>query len=191
MADWPTLVATEPKGLRVTLGVISLVLGLIALIWPEATLLVIAVIFGLELIAAGLVRVIAAIALKELPGWRRAVSAILGALTFVVGVIFLFRPSNSLVVLALILAIGWIIDGVSELFSAFSGPRPSVERIGMIAFGILGILAAIVVLIFPGDSLVLLARIGGVVLIAFGVVSLLTALAGRRDQPAVPANEWA
>jgi uncharacterized membrane protein HdeD (DUF308 family) len=191
MADWPTLVATEPKGLRVTLGVISLVLGLIALIWPEATLLVIAVIFGLELIAAGLVRVIAAIALKELPGWRRAVSAILGALTFVVGVIFLFRPSNSLVVLALILAIGWIIDGVSELFSAFSGPRPSVERIGMIAFGILGILAAIVVLIFPGDSLVLLARIGGVVLIAFGVVSLLTALAGRRDQPAVPANESA
>lgn len=188
MSDWQTLVATEPKGLRVVLGVISLVLGLVALIWPKATLLVVALVFGLQLVAVGLVRVIAAVALKELPGRWRTVSAILGVLTAVAGVVFLFRPGTSLLVLAIILAVGWIIDGVSELVSAVVVKRPPLERGALIAFGVLAIIAAAVVMLFPGDSLVVLTRIGGVVLIAFGIVELIAALAGRREQPVAPAN---
>jgi uncharacterized membrane protein HdeD (DUF308 family) len=184
MSDSSVLIVSEPisepKGLRIALGVICLVLGLVALIWPEATLLVVAVLFGLQLITAGVVRVIAAIALKTLPGWWRAVSGILGVLTLIAGIVFLFRPSTSLIVLAIVLAIGWIIDGVSELVSAFAVPRRPSERILRIAFGVLSIIAAIVVLIFPGGSLVLLARIGGVILILFGVIGLVAAFAGRR-----------
>ena len=103
---------------------ICLVLGLVALIWPQATLFVVALVFGLQLIAAGLIRIVAAVTLKELPGWARAVSGILGALTVIAGIICFFRPGTSLLVLALVLAIGWIIDGVSELVSAFAVPRP-------------------------------------------------------------------
>ena len=187
MSDWQTLVATEPKGLRVVLGVISLVMGLVALIWPKATLLVIALIFGLQLVAVGLVRVSAAVALKELPGTWRTLSAVLGALTAVAGIIFLFRPSTSLLVLAIILAIGWIFDGIAELVSAFTVRRGGLERGLLIAFGVLSIIAAVVVLAFPGESLVLLARIGGVVLLAFGILELIAALAGRRDQSVSPA----
>lgn len=183
MSDSPVLIVGEPKGLRVALGVICLLLGFVALIWPEATLLVVAVLFGLQLIAAGLVRIIAAVALKALPGWWRAVSGILGMLTVIAGIIFILRPSTSLIVLAIVLAIGWIIDSVSELVSAFAVPRRPIERVGLIAFGVLGIIAAVVVLTFPGGSLVLLARTGGVILIAFGVLSLVAALAGRRTRP--------
>jgi len=188
MSDWQTLAATEPKGLRIAVGVICLVLGLVALIWPEATLTVVAVIFGLQLIIVGLVRVVAAVAAKEVPGWWRVVSGILGVLTAVLGAIFLFRPSTSLVVLAIILAIGWIIDGVSELVSAFVVKRPTGERVVLILFGALAIIAAIVVIAFPGDSLVVLTRIGGVVLLAFGIVELIAAFAGRREQPVGPAE---
>ncbi len=187
VSDWQTLVVSEPRGLRVALGVISLVLGLVALIWPEATLLVVALVFGLQLVAVGLIRVIAAVSMKELPGKWRTVSAILGVLTALAGVVFLFRPGTSLVVLAIILAIGWIIDGVSELVSAFVVRRPPLERGMLIAFGALAIIAAVVVLLFPGDSLVVLTRIGGVVLLAFGIVELIAALAGRREEP-VPAT---
>ena len=179
MSDSTALTTTEPKGLRIALGVICLVLGLVALIWPQATLLVVALVFGLQLIAVGLIRVVAAVALKELPGWSRAVSGILGALTVVAGIICFFRPGTSLLVLALVLAVGWIIDGISELVSAFAVPRRTGERIGLIAFGIVGLIAAVVVLIFPGESLLLLARIGGVILLAFGVLALVAAFAGR------------
>ena len=54
----------------------------------------------------------------------------------------------------------------------------------MIAFGVLGLIAAVVVLVFPGESLVLLARIGGVVLLAFGVIALVAAFAGRGERRA-------
>jgi uncharacterized membrane protein HdeD (DUF308 family) len=183
MSDSSVLVVSEPKGLRIALGVICLVLGFVALIWPEATLLVVAVLFGLQLIIAGLVRVVAAVTLKALPGWWRAVSGILGVLTVIAGIIFLFRPSTSLIVLAIVLAIGWIIDGVSELVSAFAVPRRPSERIGRIAFGVLGIIAAVVVISFPGGSLVLLARTGGVILILFGVIGLVAAFAARGTPP--------
>ena len=184
MSDSTALTSSEPKGLRIALGVICLILGLVALIWPQATLFVVALVFGLQLIAAGLIRIVAAVTLKELPGWARAVSGILGALTVIAGIICFFRPGTSLLVLAIVLAIGWIIDGVSELVSAFAVSRPAGQRIGMIAFGVLGLIAAVVVLVFPGESLVLLARIGGVVLLAFGVIALVAAFAGRGERRA-------
>jgi uncharacterized membrane protein HdeD (DUF308 family) len=187
MSDSPTMIDNEPKGLRIALGVVCILLGLGALIWPQATLLIVAILFGLQLIAAGVVRVIAAVTLKELPGWWRAVSGVLGVLTFIAGIICLFRPGTSLLVLAIVVGIGWIIDGISELVSAFAVSRPAMERFGLIAFGVLSIIAAIVVLTFPGESLVLLARTGGVILILFGIIGLVAALAGRRSQQ-VSAN---
>ena len=171
---------SEPKGLRIALGVICLVLGLIALIWPQATLFIVAVVFGLQLMAAGVMRIIAAVMLKARPGGWRAVSGVLGVLTVIAGIICFFRPGTSLFVLAIVLAVGWLIDGISELVSAFAVKRPTGERVGLIAFGALAIIAAIVVLTFPGESLVLLARTGGVILIAFGVISLIAAFAARR-----------
>ena len=179
MPDSPLLTSGQRGGLRIALGAISILLGLVALIWPGATLLVVAVLFGLELISAGLVRVVAAATLTGLPGWWRAVSGVLGVLTFIAGIICLFRPGTSLFVLIIVIATGWLIDGVSELVSAFTVSRQASERIGLIAFGVLSIIAAIVVLAFPGESLVLLARIGGVILIVFGVVSLISVFAGR------------
>ena len=101
MSDSALIIDREPKGLRIALGVICLVLGLVALIWPQATLLVVAIVFGLQLIAAGLIRVFAAIALKDSAGWWRAVSGILGGLTVIAGIICFFRPNTSLLVLAL------------------------------------------------------------------------------------------
>ena len=188
MSDRRALVASVPRELRIAFGVLTLVLGLVALIWPTATLLVVAVLFGLQLVIAGLVRVVVVVARTDAPGRWRRISGILGLLTFVAGVVFLFRPSTSLVVLAIILAIGWIIDGVSELVSAFAVPRRATERAALIAFGVLSIIAAFIVLALPHDSLVLLARTGGVILIAFGVVGLIAALAGRTRSVGVGAE---
>ena len=125
---------------------------------------------------------------KERPGWSRALLGVLGVLTLIAGIICFFRPGTSLLVLAIVLAAGWIIDGVSELISAFAVPRQPLGRIGLIAFGVLSIIAAIVVLTFPGESLMLLARIGGVILIAFGIVSLIAAFLARRARPVSAAT---
>ena len=176
-------------GLRVAFGVICILLGLAAIFWPRATLLVVALLFGLELITAGMVRIASAVTLKALPGWWRALSAVLGALTLVAGLICLIRPGASLLTLLVIIAVGWLVDGASELISAFTVSRRASERIGLIAFGLLGIIAAIVLLTLPGASLIVLARTGGVILIAFGIASLIAASA--RPKPTTAAGTTA
>ena len=188
MVDAPLLTSGQRGGVRIALGAIAVVLGLLALIWPGVTLLVVAVLFGLELIAAGVVRVLAAVTLSELPGSWRAVSGILGALTIVAGIICLVRPGTSLFVLVVVIAVGWFLDGISELVSAFTVSRGAGERIGLVAFGVISIIAAIVLIAFPLGSLVLLAKIGGVILIAFGIASVIGVILGRRRQAAEPAT---
>ena len=84
------------RTLRIALGAISVLLGLAALLWPGVTLLVVTMLFGLELIAAGLVGIGAAATLSALPGWWRAMSAVLGALTVLAGIICFVRPGTSL-----------------------------------------------------------------------------------------------
>jgi uncharacterized membrane protein HdeD (DUF308 family) len=179
MADQALLTSGQRGALRIALGVISVLLGLAALLWPGVTLLVVAMLFGLELIAAGLVRIVAGVTLSALPGWWRAMSGILGVLTVLAGIICLVRPGASLFVLAAVIAIGWFLDGASELVSAFTVSRRATERLGLIAFGLVSIVAALVVFSSPGDSLVILARIGGVILLVFGVVTLFSVFAGR------------
>ena len=188
MADPALLTSGQRGALRIVLGAISLLLGIAALLWPGVTLLVVAMLFGLELIAAGLVRIVAAVTLFGLPAWWRAMSGVLGVLTVLAGIICFVRPGTSLFVLAAVIAIGWFLDGASELVSAFTVSRGASERLGLIAFGLVSIVAALVVFSSPGDSLVILARIGGVILLLFGVVTLLSVFAGRRQRPADTAT---
>jgi uncharacterized membrane protein HdeD (DUF308 family) len=176
MAETPLLTSLQRGRLRIVLGVVCVVLGFAAIVWPGATLLVVAFLFGLELIAAGVVRITSAAMLKTFPRWWRALSAVLGALTLIAGVVCLVRPGASLIILLTIIAVGWLLDGASELVSAFAVSRQPSERIGLIAFGLLSVIAAIVLLALPGASLIALARAGGAILIVFGIVSIIIAL---------------
>ena len=113
MAESALLTSGQRGALRIALGAILVLLGLAALLWPGVTLLVVAMLFGLELIAAGLVRIVAAATLSALPGWWQAVSGVLGVLTVLAGIICLVRPGASLFALAAVIAVGWLLDGAS------------------------------------------------------------------------------
>ena len=158
----PASPATSPAGWSgplVALGILSVVLGVIVLVWPEATLLVVAIIFGLQLIAAGAVRLSVSRDLPSDPGWLKPVSMGLGVLSIVAGVICLFRPNASLFVIAIFIAIGWIAEGIAALAQGFGSDRTTGTRVFLIVCGVVSILAGLVVAIFPGSSLVLLARL--------------------------------
>jgi uncharacterized membrane protein HdeD (DUF308 family) len=173
------ITSRRTTGLRITLGLICLVLGAVTLLWPGATLLVLAILFGLELLTAGAIRMFAALVLRAFPGWWRGLSGLLGILTLITGVACLARPGTSLLVIIWILALGWLLDGASELVSGFTVSKSTNERIGLVVFGIVSIVAAAVLLVFPGRSLILLAQIGGVALIVFAVVLLASAFTAR------------
>ncbi len=164
-------------------GVLSLVVGILVLVWPKHTLVALAVLFGIQLVVMGLFRLVAAIAVHDATGGVRALMAILGLLGLVVGLWALRHVDVALIVLALLLGIYWIINGVVELFVAIIHPE-IVGRAWVAITGVLGIVLGIILLAWPKPSLLVLAVILGILLLAFGLVQLMIAFGLRQASSA-------
>lgn len=66
-------------------GVLTLLAGVAVLAWPGRTLVVIAVLFGVQLIVTGIFRFVAAFAADDLTGGTRVLLAVLGVLSLIIG----------------------------------------------------------------------------------------------------------
>ena len=175
--------AARHTGLRIALGILSVVVGILVIARPVNTLLFVAILFGLQLVILGVVRIALALTSAELPRWVKVLTVVLGILTVIAGVFCFVRPEASLVILAILLAIGWVADGIADLVRGFSGQRSGGERTYLVVLGVVSILAGLVVAIFPGPSLVLLTRVAGLALIIIGALTVVSAVMGRRRRP--------
>ena len=52
-------------GIALTLGIVSLIIGLIALIWPAATIVVIAILLAIWLLVSGVFEIVAAFGIRS------------------------------------------------------------------------------------------------------------------------------
>jgi uncharacterized membrane protein HdeD (DUF308 family) len=165
-------------GWLLTFGIITLAAGIAVLVWPGRTLVVIAVLFGIQLIVTGIFRFIAAFAADDLTGGTRVLYALLGVLSLIIGLYAVRHVFITLLALALLLGIFWIINGTVELFTALSHREmPSRGWNGFM--GALSIVAGIILLAYPGISLVTLAVILSVWLLVFGFGQIFAAFRVR------------
>jgi uncharacterized membrane protein HdeD (DUF308 family) len=160
-------------------GASTTLLGIIAVAWPDSTLVVIAILFGAQLVVSGIFRFVAAFAMDVGDAAVRVLQALLGLFSFIVGLYALRHVDVTLSALALVLGIFWIIHGFIELFTALS--HHEIAARGWVIFtGILGILAGAVVLSQPGISLLTLTWVLGIWLIVLGISTIVGALRLRR-----------
>ena len=155
-------------------GIVTVGLGIVVLVWPDKTIVVVAVLFGIQLVIAGIFRFVSALAIDDAPGGTRALLALLGVLAFIVGIYALRHVNVTIAALALLLGIFWIVNGVIELFTAI-GLRGMPGRGWTIILALLSIVAGIVVLAYPDISLVALAIVLGIWLVALGVIEIALA----------------
>lgn len=181
--------ALDPRALVIRLGrawgwyaffgVVSLVAGILALAWPGPTLLVLAVIFGAQLVVSGVFRLVGAVAEHGASGGTRALMAILGLLGLLVGLYALRHIMITVLALGLVLGIYWVIDGITELFAAIE--HPGLPGRGWVAAsGGLGIVAGVILLVWPGISALVLSFVVGIWLLCFGIMQLVIAVRLRR-----------
>jgi uncharacterized membrane protein HdeD (DUF308 family) len=71
-------------------GIITLLAGLLTLAWPGRTIVVVAVLFGAQLVVAGIFRFVAALASDDESGATRVLLALLGVLSFIIGLVLGF-----------------------------------------------------------------------------------------------------
>jgi len=100
---------------------------------------------------------------------------VVGIVTAILGVIVISWPSQTLTVLSILFGIQLVVFGIFRLVSAFAADTRSP---GVAAFvGIVGIIAGIVVLRHPFETVALLAVLLGVVWIIGGVIDVIEAIA--------------
>ena len=155
-------------------GLLTLIAGIVVLAWPSETLLVLAVLFGIQLIISGIFRFVGALATDDLTGGTRVLLALLGVLSIIVGLWAVRHVLLTLLALIVFLGIYWVVSGVIEIFTALSH-RGVPHRGWTVAMGVLSVLAGIIVLAYPGLSLYGRAIILGIWLLIFGVMEMAAA----------------
>lgn len=160
------------RGQIVALAIVGLVLGIIGLVFPGATLLTAAILFGSYLIASGLFRIIVGIVAHQIAAAQRWLSVVMGVLVVIAGIVTLAHPFAALVALAFVIGVGWILDGVVDFMLGFTGAvRP--RWFGFVS-GIISIAAGVAMFVLPAAGIASLVLIGSALLIAVSVSTLLT-----------------
>ena len=152
-------------------GVVAIILGLVivANIWESIRFVTIVV--GLVLLFAGVVGIAV--------GARRSRTGIAGPIiTLGGGVVLLFWPDVTLKALAVIVGLTFIAWGGVQAGLAIAHPRDG--RSGALWGGVLILLLGVVVVAWPGPTLVLLTTLVGLAVIAAGVVAVAQALSMRK-----------
>jgi uncharacterized membrane protein HdeD (DUF308 family) len=166
----------------VTFGLLAVVLGVVILVWPGKSLLVAAVLFGVYLVVSGLVMVFLAFSLPLAGGGSRFLHFLAGAASIVLGVLAFrhFGEGYAILLLAIWVAVGFIFRGVSSVAAAISH-QGFPGRGWAIFFGVLSLIAGLVVLAYPFDSIVTLMLVAGVWLVVLGVAEVIAGITMRRD----------
>jgi uncharacterized membrane protein HdeD (DUF308 family) len=167
----PPLALTRSWQASLVLGIVTLILGIIVAVHPSGSLSVIAVLLGVLLLVSGLFHLIRVFDPAE-P--NRVWLGIAGLLFIVAGVILIRHLDLTKAVIGLLIGITWIIQGVAALVAGLSGGSHQ-GRGWWIAFGVISIIAGIVVTATPVSSLTVLAVLVGIWFIVIGVLEIMGA----------------
>ncbi len=160
------------RGEMIAVAVIGVILGVIGLIFPGPTLLTVAILFGVYLILSGVFRITTALVADRLSIGLRWLTGTMGLLVLIAGVFCLSNPFRSLGVLAFVIGVGWIAEGIIDFMA---GLRSTVTP-RWLAFvsGILAIAAGISMFWLPLAGLSVLVVVGAILLLIVSATTLLT-----------------
>jgi len=161
-------------------GILSLTIGILVLAWPGISVLAAAVWFGVYLLITGIAQVVFAFSLHVTAG-SRILLFISGAASLILAVLAFrhFGQGYAVLLLAIWIGVGFIFRGVATTVSAISDPALP-GRGWSIFVGVISLLAGIVVIASPFDSIITLAIVVGVWLVVIGVFEIVSSFGIRK-----------
>jgi uncharacterized membrane protein HdeD (DUF308 family) len=169
---------------KLAAGVLTVLLGAVVLAWPGPTILVASTLFGVYLLVTALVELFVAFTVP----WSAATRVMLfisGALSLVLAMLSFrhFGDAYAVLLLSLWIGISFIFQGISGVASGIS-ERHMPGRGWDVVLGILSVIAGVVVLVWPFDSIGVLTIVTGIWLVISGVVKVVQSFQIRRDAKA-------
>jgi uncharacterized membrane protein HdeD (DUF308 family) len=168
-------------------GVAAVIFGLLALIWPQITLLALVLVFGAYALVDGVFALVAAVRGRQLAGGRGGL-LLEGLLGVGAGIVALVWPDITALALLWVIAFWAVLTGVLEIVTAVRLRRVLANEWLLAVAGFLSIVFGVILMIWPRSGAVGLVWLIGIYAIAFGIMLLGLALRlrslGRRLQAA-------
>jgi len=178
----PELRETLSKNWKVLLagGIISVVLGLNAIIVPPLASVGITILVGIILLV-GAVGMVAEAISRGTTG-HRIWSAIVAVIYVIAGVWLLINPVEGTITLTVVLIVFFLVIGLFRLIAGIQGRSGGVPNAGwMIVNGILSIAIAVLVLLdLPSSAAWAIGLLVGIQLLFDGMMLITTAMAGKK-----------
>jgi uncharacterized membrane protein HdeD (DUF308 family) len=156
-------------------GVAAIAFGVLAFIWPGVTLFTLVILYGAFALIDGILALVAAFASRgqTVPRWWLVLTGILG---IAAGLIAMFWPGITALVLILFIGAWAVVRGVMEILAAFQLRKQIEGEWLLVLAGVLSMLFGLGVLIFPGTGALALVWLIAIYAIAIGVVMIMLAL---------------
>ncbi|WP_336206185.1 HdeD family acid-resistance protein [Nonomuraea sp. LPB2021202275-12-8] len=155
-------------------GIAAIIFGILALIWPGITLLVLVVFFGAYAIVDGIFSIMSAFR----HGARsRAWSIISGIIGILAGIVAFIWPGITSLALLYVIAFWAILTGVAQIVDGIQLRKEIDNEWMLILGGALSVIFGILLLLWPAAGMLSLVWLIGIFAILFGIA--LVALSFR------------
>jgi uncharacterized membrane protein HdeD (DUF308 family) len=160
-------------------GVVSVLFGLVALIWPGKTLLIVIAFFGVFILAESIVLIVVTVARRrEYERWW--IGLVGGVLGLVIGGITLLRPRATTVFLLYLLAAWALITGVLAIVAAIRLRKTIQNEWYLILSGGVALIFSLIVFMRPVAAAVVMMWIISAFALVFGGLLISLSIRVRR-----------
>jgi uncharacterized membrane protein HdeD (DUF308 family) len=164
-------------GWALLFGVATLIIGILVMAWPEATLRVLTILFGIQLLVTGVYGLVKAFS-GELEGKGWAIA--LGIISIIVAIIVLRNVVETIYILALILGVYWVAHGLIQFVGAVADKKHPARGY-TIVMGIISVIAGIIVLSWPVETVTAMAWLLGLWFVVLGILGIILAFVARSE----------
>lgn len=158
-------------------GIAAILFGILTLVWPNITLVVLVLLFGVFAVVSGVTAVAAALRNREEHGWGLLLFE--GILGILAGVVALVWPGITALAFLFLLAAWAIIIGIVELVAPLSFPMRGGRAVLTALAGLVSIVFGILIAAQPASGLLAVAWLIGAYAIVFGVMYVVAYFEAR------------
>lgn len=162
--------------LVVVRGVAAILFGVIGLLWPGITLLVLVFLFAFYTLVDGMVAIAGAVADKAAPGGDRWLLGLLGGIGVVTGLVAVMWPGITALALLFVIAAWAVVTGVLEIVTGWQLRKVITGEWLLFVSGALSVVLGFLLFAFPGEGALTLivtiaafAILWGIVLVMLGI----------------------
>jgi uncharacterized membrane protein HdeD (DUF308 family) len=155
-------------------GLIAVLLGVIAIVWPGPTVAVLVILLGAFALVEGVTNIVAGVRGRE--GWAIAE----GILSVVVGIVIVAWPAITALARLYVVAAWAIITGIVRIVAAIQLRRVIRNEWLLVGSGLASVIFGVIAAVFPGAGILTLIWLLGAWLIVLGVFLIALALQMRQ-----------